>query len=118
MPTDSASTAKIDYLQRCGTGPSVAAGVRTSGSSASRRLLRVRGIGRPEKDHRPSIATSDRWRPATGQLITGVYGYRIPLAYYVCASRDRVKVQVGPWSARWATADVQDRRIACVESVL
>jgi hypothetical protein len=119
MPTDSASTASVDYVQRCGPGPEVSGGAaRTAGPPASRRLLRVAGIGRPEKEPQRAIMKPERWRPVTAELITGLYGYRIPLAFYLLGSAEGVRIHLGTWSARAASGDVQDRRIGVIESVL
>jgi hypothetical protein len=118
MSTDSATTRGIDYLQRSGAGPEIIGHPRTEGPSRSRRLLRVMGVGRPETDQLAPIAKTDRWRPATAELITGLYGYRIPLAFWILGSTTGVRIHLGTWSAREAAAQVQDRRIGVIQSVL
>jgi Helicase HerA, central domain len=122
MPGDAASTERIDYLQRSGSVPEVATAERTSGAPASRRLLRVAGIGRPDKyDGQGPSRPEDperRWRPPTAELITGLYGYRVPLAFEVVGGPEGVQVQLGTWSAREAAGEAQDRRIRMMESVL
>src|SRR6185437_3865205 len=120
MPGDSASTERIDYLQRSGVAPEVGAVASTSGTVQSRRLLRVTGIGRPDKREPalPALRPEERWRPPTAGLITGLYGYRIPLAFQVIGSPVGVELCLGTWSARDASDEVQDRRIAVIESVM
>jgi hypothetical protein len=88
------------------------------GGPGSRRLVQVGGVGRPEKYRQPSIVKTKRWRPATAELITGLYGYRIPLAFYLLGSTNGVSVQLGTWSARAAAGEVQDLRVGIIESVL
>lgn len=118
MLTDSVTTDRVDYLQRCGPRPEIPTGPCTVGGPGSRRLIRVRGIGRPEKHRQPLITKAELWRPATAELITGLYGYRIPLAFYVVGSSDGIGVHVGTWSARAASGEGQNLRVAIIESVL
>ena len=118
MPSESATTDRIDYLQRCGERPHAPGGDQTAGDASSRRLIRVRGIGRPDKVRERTPGALDRWRPATRSLITGMYGYRIPLAYYLLGSASGVQVHLGTWSARGAAPATQDRRAGVIESVL
>lgn len=118
MLTDSVTTGRVDYLQRCGPRPEAPTGPRTVGEPGSRRLVRVRAVGRPEKYRQPLITKPELWRPATAELITGLYGYRIPLAFYVVGSSDRVGVHVGTWSARAPSDEGQDQRAAIIGSVL
>src|SRR5215212_2470716 len=120
MSSEAASTASIDYLQRSGVAPDLAAAAATSGGEPSRRLLRVAGIGRPDKEARSRRPDPEslRWRPPTAELITGLYGYRIPLAFQVVGSPEGVRVHLGTWSARTGPDQAQDRRIEVIESVL
>ncbi len=118
-PTESVTTAKVDYLQRSGLELEPAYGARTEASPGGRRLLRVRGVGRSEKyRQRQGPVRSERWRPATVELITGLYGYRIPIAYLVTGSEDGVRIHLGTWSARAASDAVQSRRVGVIASVL
>jgi len=52
------------------------------------------------------------------ELITGLYGYRIPIAFLVTGSPEGVRVHLGTWSARAASSPVQERRLGVIESVL
>lgn len=114
-----AITDSVDYLQRCLPLPGLTDSVGTTGEYATRRLLHVRGIGRanPDHDRRGPLAPNERWRPVTSALITGLYGYRIPLAYELNGGREGVRVRVGTWSTT-ANAATQDRRRGVIESVL
>src|SRR5688500_6918312 len=111
MPTGSVTIESVDYLQRCLLPPADMGGPGTSGAPETRRLLRVLGIGRPDKEfkRRPTFP-DERWRPHTAGLITGLYGYRIPVAFYLVGAGDGVRVQLGTWSAKaGAAGDAQDR---------
>lgn len=120
MSTAATTTERIDYLQRCLVPEVDAAGTRTGGEPQTRRLLRVHGIGRPEKaPRRPRLQPDERWRPATTGLLTGLYGYRIPLAAHLVGEPDGIRVQVGTWSAKPDAAPAaQDRRRDVIHSVL
>jgi hypothetical protein len=120
MPTGSVTTDSIDYLQRCLLAPAEIGGPGTAGAPETRRLLRVLGISRPDKElERRPMLPDERWRPHTAGLITGLYGYRIPLAFSLAGAGDGVRVHLGTWSARsGAEPDAQDRRRDVVESVL
>jgi hypothetical protein len=118
MPTESVSTESVDYLQRCGWHLQPVRGALTQGVPAARRLLWVRGIGRPDKDLKPSPFATKRWRPRSADLITGLYGNRIPIAFRVGGSVDGVRIQLGTWSAKDPNAEIQDRRLAVIRSVL
>jgi hypothetical protein len=75
-----ALTDSVDYLQRCMPLAEDLSGGQTAGAAATRRGLRVRGVGRTDTEvvRRP-LPPDERWRPHTAGLITGLYGYRIPL---------------------------------------
>jgi hypothetical protein len=114
------STESVDYLQRCQQSLSLddPRGSVTAGDPASRRLIRIRGIGRPGKHlRRLPLQPDERWRPPTTDLITGLYGYRIPLAFQLTGGTDGVQVRLGTWSARGPSKG-QDRRLNIIASVL
>ena len=119
MLTDSATTARVDYLQRCGGLPIAPTAPFTLGDPISRRLLQVRGIGRPDKHYRVSPNDPDHWRPVTAELITGLYGYRIPLVYALRGSPTGIKVCIGTWPTKPAGDPAQDDiQIGVINSVL
>lgn len=112
-------TERVDYLQRrLPVAPDVGGG-HTTGEPGSRRLLWVRGVGRVDaaaRQRRPATPV-EAWRPLTTGLITGLYGYRIPLAFFLRGGPNGIRVQFGTWSTR-ATAPTQDRRRDVIRSVL
>lgn len=120
MVTESVS-ARIDYLQRCGAAADLpVATSHTCGDPTSRRLLLVRGISRPPRDPRTAASGErENWRPPTTELITGLYGYRIPLVYLVQSTSAGVEVSLGVWPTV-PTVDParQDGRLNVVDSVL
>lgn len=124
MSPESVTTAKVDYLQRCGESLQAPAPPYTVGNPASRRMLHIRGIARPDKDARPtptpaSSRNSDPWRPTTAELITGLYGYRIPLAYTVRGSQHGIQVCLGTWPTNDGEDSAQDdAQIGIIGSVL
>ncbi len=121
MPGSWVTTDSIDYLQRSVPLRQRIAGPLTSGAGPSRRLLRIGGIGRRSKDsgRLPRPAADEPWRsPMTGP-ITGLYGYRIPVAFLLTGSGDSVRIQFGTWSAKdTAATQAQDRRRDVLASVL
>ena len=121
MASSHVSTDSIDYLQRSGIPPADPAGPRTAGEPGTRRLIRIRGVGRPDKDlpRRDRAGSDGDWRPATTGLLVGLYGYRIPVAFSLLGSGDGVQVQLGTWSAKQsASGDGQDRRRDVLAAVL
>ncbi len=118
--TDSVTTSRVDYLQRCGDSRQIPCAPYTVGEPEARRLLHVRGIGRPLRD--PGTHTEnrgERWRPPTAELITGLYGYRIPLAYIVEGSQTGVKVAIGTWpTSSGGDPAHDDMQIGVIGSVL
>ncbi|RUP04388.1 MAG: ATP-binding protein [Mycobacterium sp.] len=117
MPTDSVTTARIDYLQRCGAAPIQPSPPYTIGDPSARRLLRVQGIGKASNRRRQHDKL-EPWRPVTTELITGLYAYRIPLAYALRGSRSGVEVCLGTWPTRVADSAQNDMQMAVIGSVL
>src|SRR5262249_58948832 len=99
----------------------VATSEQTCAATASRRLLEIAGIGRPEKDNeqrREPVDRTRRWRPPTAELLTGLYGYRFPLVFEIVGGSEGVRIGLGTWSVRANASEAVDRRIKVVESVL
>src|SRR6266702_7430501 len=100
MPSETFSTASLDYLQRVGLTPVAlsANATQTSAPPALRRLVRISGIGRMEKA--PLPAAGQPHPPGNGQpvrllsedLLSGLYGYKIRVAFFVCSKPDGVAV--------------------------
>jgi hypothetical protein len=65
MKAGSVSTESVDYLQRCLLPPADMGGPGTSGAPETRRLLRVLGIGRPDKElkRRPTLCVGPTLAP-------------------------------------------------------
>src|ERR1700722_4029483 len=114
------STQSVDYLQRSGPLPPEVAGAVTAGRASTRRLLRVSGIGRRDKEQRPPrLQPGESWRSAMAGPITGLYGYRIPLAFLLECRGGAVRIQLGTWASRDdAAPTAQDRRRDVLASVL
>jgi Helicase HerA, central domain len=114
------STDSIDYLQRSMPLRPQLTGALTAGPEPTRRLLHVAGVGRPDKDPPvPPPGQDQPWRSPTAGLITGLYGYRIPIAYLVEGDGGGIRVQLGTWAARdTASPQRQDRRRDVLASVL
>ena len=111
------SLESVDYLQRTLQPEVDLGGAWTRAVPGSRRLVRVRGVGRPPRPpHEVPPAAETLWRPPTAGLLTGLYGYRIPLVFSLLGSAEGVEVRFGTWSAR-GTAH-QDRRHDVLTSVL
>jgi hypothetical protein len=118
MPTDAVTTARVDYLQRCGALLHAPTPPYTGGDPVSRRLLRVSGIGRPANGARATMR-SDRWWPVTAELLTGLYGYRIPVVFSLEGSTHGIRVCIGTWPTNAAIDAAQDdMQIAIIGSVL
>lgn len=106
MPPETFSTASLDYLQRIGFTPVAlsANSTQTSAPPALRRLVRISGIGRMEKA--PLPATGQPYSSGNGQpvrllsedLLSGLYGYKIRVAFFVLSKPDGVAVHLGIWS--------------------
>src|ERR1700722_3405811 len=104
MPGSWVTTDSVDYLQRSVPLRQRITGTLTAGAEPTRRLLRIGGIGRRDKDSRGSgssrTAGDEPWRsPLTGP-ITGLYGYRIPVAFLVLGNGDSVRLHLGTWASR------------------
>jgi len=102
-------TGRMDYLQRIGFIP-VPLPVNpppTQAQPAPRRLLHVSGIGRLEKLLPPNqrqaggqpLEAEQPARMISEDVLTGLYGYRIPLAFLVLSEPGRVAIHMGVWSA-------------------
>lgn len=77
-------TDRLDYLQRVGFTPGLLP-ANPSLTAAPHRLLHIGGIGRMEKDLPPnsrqvgqSMETEQPTRMLSEDVLTGLYGYKIP----------------------------------------
>lgn len=123
MPGSWVTTDSIDYLQRSVPLRQRIAGPLTAGAEPTRRLLRVSGIGRRDKESRrlgwPRPVGHEPWRSPLAGPLTGLYGYRIPVAFLLLGHGDSVRVHLGTWASKDTAAAVsQDRRRDVLASVL
>ena len=91
----------LDYLQRSGAPPAAleADFARTSAPSGRRRVDRIAGIGTFEKFPSPKGEGETSMRLLTEDVLAGLYGEAIPLAFLVQGSPQGIALQVGVWSA-------------------
>src|SRR6266700_2143177 len=107
MHPDIFSTANLDYLQRVGFKPVQlpANTPMTEAPPALRRLLHIGGIGRMEKvlppNPRQAGQPAEPEQPThmlSEDILTGLYGYKIPLAFLVLGQPGKVAINMGIWS--------------------
>jgi DNA helicase HerA-like ATPase len=120
MSLFSFSSHHIDYLTRSGFTPQPlqADTPCTSATPALRRLWHITGIGRLEKSPMPTPEFS---LPVYSQdLLMGLYGYKIPLAFLVQGTRAGILVSLGTWSPEdeGATVDTLSGRQEILRTVL
>ncbi len=117
------SVAHLDYAQRAFTvSHPPQDGPWTDAPVPLRRLCRVRAVGRVDKRALvTSDQTSEEPRLPTQDLVTGLYGYKIPLALSLRHRPGRgLNVAIGTWETviENNAASVMDQRQALVESAL
>lgn len=110
------STAHIDYLQRAsGAIPPLAPGAGSVVHRDLRRLWRIHGLG--VLDKRPQRASDADARPhlPTLDLLMGLYGFRVPVAFRVRGEPDGLQISLGTFipgvqdaSAKHASQAVSD----------
>jgi uncharacterized protein DUF87 len=123
MQPGAISTERLDYMQRVGLdpGPLPADGARTSSPPELRRFFRVDGVGRREKRPATSRPQDRKPRLVSEDVLVGLHGYRLPVAFVLSGDASGVAVHVGTWSPAErenASADVLGLRAGIVESVL
>jgi hypothetical protein len=110
MASEPFSTAHLDYLERATLD---LAGLREAVTPAVppslRRLWRVRGVGRSERDStglRKSVGEVEKLatdrdpvaRLQSVDALIGLCGERIPLAFVVSGTQQGVSIRIGTWS--------------------
>jgi len=92
------STAHLDYLQRSEFNPAdLTVSAPASGAPSDlRRLSRINGIGRMEKA--PTLMPGQPTRLLSEDVLIGLYGYKIPLAFVVQSGPNGVAIHLGTWS--------------------
>lgn len=124
-------TGSLDYLQRIGFTPvPLPANLpMTAAPPALRRLLHVSGIGRMEKLLPPHqrqaggqpLEAEQAARMLSEDVLTGLYGYKIPLAFLVMGEPGGVAIHMGVWSPfqrENASADTLNQRERILSAVL
>jgi hypothetical protein len=114
------STENLDYLQRSSVAPAFPVrGGFGEAPPALRRLVRIDGIGRPPNDRTPARPEGER-RSRGEQLLTGLYGYKFPVAIQICGSPRGIELEAGTWAPRHhaVDADVLDVRADLLATVL
>ena len=111
---------RIDYLQRLGGPPRPeTARPATAADSESRRVLHVVGVGRDSKAPEPEHPAMETSAPAPGQdVLAGLYGYAVPLAFTVTGSPGDVAVTMGTWTPSPVSVAVADRQRHILTTVL
>lgn len=117
--TTAPSTAHLDYLQRADVVALAAPGHAswTTAPPPLRRLERVDGVGWPDKD-RPEARAARDARPPGEDLLVGLHGYKIPLAFVVAGDPERVSVSLGTWSPEPVPGVVLEGRLDLVTATL
>lgn len=112
------STKSVDYFQRIGVPLGTATSSRTVAPEMARRVLRVRRIGREQKEiQAPTVAKE--WSLPTVDLVGGLYGYRIPIAFLVSGTEEGVNINLGTWStAKRDPGEAAERRLDVVGTIL
>ncbi len=118
-PSDTLSTANLDYLQRVELAPGAlsATSPATIAYPELRRMFCVTGIGRSGREPQ---AIDGPTRLLGTDLLVGLYGYKIPLAFFVRGDPVGIAIEFGTWAPvdENASAERLDEREALVRTVL
>src|SRR4051812_40143054 len=68
----------------------------TAAAVPNRRLTRIRGIGTRDKDANPAPGQKDQ-PPPHEDLLIGLYGHRLPIAFSVEHSGSEIAIHLGTW---------------------
>jgi len=98
MAIESLTTAYLDYLQRTSINlDAIQSGTAVTSAPANlRRLSRIQGVGRIEKT--PRANGLSRASLLSEDVLIGLYGQKIPMAFLVRASPRGVSIYFGTWS--------------------
>jgi len=102
MQTQPFSTEHLDYLQRIGIVPGDISRAHpvVSVPIEQRRLLRIDGVGRLEKALVPEVEQGKQpVRQQSEDILIGLYGYRIPVVFYVRGDPAGVAIHIGSWES-------------------
>lgn len=127
------STDHVDYLQRSDLSPGAIPleGTATEAPQERRRLWRVHSIGRTtlsRQEEGAGVAPGQRSDsgpnagPVTQDVLVGLHGYSIPLAFLITGDGSETAIHLGTWSPRTREpkieASVLDSRQAVLEAAL
>ncbi|TQS25626.1 ATP-binding protein [Microbispora sp. KK1-11] len=104
MTIENLTAYDLDYLQRVGfEPPPLPDGARLTEAPVDlRTLVRITGIGQPEKH--PRSSASDEAIPITRDMLIGLYNYKVPLAFLVGAEPGQVFLRIGTWLPKGGSA--------------
>jgi hypothetical protein len=96
---DTITIAHLDYLQRAGLHLALppAGAPLTSAPPALRRLWHIRSVGKIEKQPEP-VNDGRRPRLPSEDLLTGLFGSKIPAAFLVRGGPEGAAIHLGTWS--------------------
>lgn len=91
------TTEHLDYLQRSGVKlPDITSlGQLTTAQRESRLLWHIKGVGQVDKS--PKKTQEKEYRSPYEDLIIGMHGLRIPMAFFVEGSNQGIKIHWGTW---------------------
>jgi len=116
MITQPFSTAHVDYLQR--TGISLSSLPKRAPSTSAppdlRRLWRIESVGRFDKSSK--AIREPRLSLPSKDVLIGLYGEKIPLAFLLCGTPSDVAVHIGTWSQ--AREKVSGATLDCRQEIL
>jgi len=117
--TQELTTQAVDYLQRTGDrAPPDARGPSTMAPEGLRRMWRIAGVGRLEKEAIPRPGEDAQARLITEDLLVGLYGRRIPVAFEIAIDPGGPKVALGTWLPEGGDERDLDRNAGVLKSLL
>ncbi|MGW9374128.1 ATP-binding protein [Streptomyces xanthophaeus] len=116
MTVDPVSTDAVDYLQRNRLIPQLQDSLALTSSMASRRAVRIVGVGRSTRLHQPPPDNVPLELPTT-PLLVGLAGAGVPVACALESQGQGVSVRIGTWgtdSTDGAGLDAQQTMLLAV----
>ncbi|MGD2090312.1 MAG: DUF87 domain-containing protein [Candidatus Aminicenantes bacterium] len=98
----------LDYLQRSGVplADLPADASMTRAEDQSRLLWHIRGVGQIDKTPKHPQKQEKESRTPGEELIIGLHGYKVPMAFFVHGSKTGVEVQWGTWERVRGVSDI------------
>lgn len=119
MTATAFSTDHLDYLQRSGRLPPVTISPVTSAPPNLRRLYHIKSVGRTKKSVTPN--QEQPVRMLSEDVLVGLYGYKIPVAFLIQGTPKDVAIHLGTWSPlerESASADMLNERQKILQTLL